>query len=466
MFLFDFFFKKLLITFFVDNSQRPTYSSTPHSYRLPTIPQANSDYSSFHSSSKPQHQFQQITVPSFNNKENEASVPVVRTCPSSAVHVSDYSLYHPTQNASNRFVPTPTPIHARIQSFNSEKETPTRPASIPTTPMPSTPMFTSTPAIAKLDVPPLNTMRLLPNKVPHQTKDVKLQIHEDGFVEIDFFKKRLRFLVSGDGMQIIVVENGRKCEFSFHTLPTQHWKRYKTAYKFVEMVKAKTAKITYFSMHTKFQLMETLEDFEADFYNGIRITKTTLTGIQATQCVGAGKEVKIAVPQEEWKHFEECMAHCLNLNKTFSEMAAATANVVTFPIRIGRRPTLPSQLKPISSCPSISTNNQHHRPFTSQTPQSSHSQSHQLRTTTSSMHEICKNSIPDIGTIIQYSNGLTELNCYDGVRIKKHPNGDISHAYSFAEETTYKNGDFMPRHVRDKMQLLYNALDYLEHQRR
>lgn len=56
--------------------------------------------------------------------------------------------------------------------------------------------------------------------------------------------------------------------FSYENLPEKHWKKYQYAARFVQMVKAKTPKITYYSEKAKCQLMETLEDYEASFYSG------------------------------------------------------------------------------------------------------------------------------------------------------------------------------------------------------
>lgn len=92
--------------------------------------------------------------------------------------------------------------------------------------------------------------------------------------------------ISPDGERIIIYEpdNGRGVLpgsvppdlppqgtdqiFNFQNLPEKHWKKYMYAFKFIELVRAKTPKITYYSDKAKCMLMESLVDFEACFYEG------------------------------------------------------------------------------------------------------------------------------------------------------------------------------------------------------
>lgn len=139
----------------------------------------------------------------------------------------------------------------------------------------------------------LCSKRLLPTR--HQTKNAILSILDTHEVCIEFIKKRGRLKkemvcevcrISPDGLRIILYEpeGGRGVPpsnsppplpilgtdqiFSFENLPEVHWKKYMYASKFVNLVKAKTAKITYYTDKTKCQLMENLTDFETCFYEG------------------------------------------------------------------------------------------------------------------------------------------------------------------------------------------------------
>lgn len=56
--------------------------------------------------------------------------------------------------------------------------------------------------------------------------------------------------------------------FSFENLPEKHWKKYMYAFKFVDLIRAKTPKVTYYTDKAKCLLMENLVDFEACFFEG------------------------------------------------------------------------------------------------------------------------------------------------------------------------------------------------------
>lgn len=139
----------------------------------------------------------------------------------------------------------------------------------------------------------ISSKRLLPTR--HQTKNAILSISDTKEVCIEFIKRRgtpkrdVVFEVcriSPDGLRIIIYqpENGKGLPpsssppplpsagtdqiFSFENLPEKHWKKYAYAAKFVELVKAKTPKITYYTDKAKCLLMENLTDFEACFHEG------------------------------------------------------------------------------------------------------------------------------------------------------------------------------------------------------
>lgn len=139
----------------------------------------------------------------------------------------------------------------------------------------------------------LCSKRLLPTR--HRTKNAILTIHEDGEVTVEFIKRKgstKRELVcevmriSPDGMRIVMYEpeggagvppdshtapppaQGADKMYSVENLPEKHWKKYMYAFKFVELVRAKTPKVTYYSDKAKCLLMENLVDFELCFYEG------------------------------------------------------------------------------------------------------------------------------------------------------------------------------------------------------
>lgn len=353
---------------------------------------------------------------------------------------SGYSSYHDQNIQTSDFLTsTPRTPLQKANSLDLIKENvtlyrDTRPASVQghhrATP-------TNTSQQEKLDVPPLNTTRLLPNR--QKTRDVKLNIHENGEVELEYLKRRLTVRISGDGMNVWVNEAGRQSMYTYHTLPTKHIKRYKNAYGFVRMVKAKTPKVTFFSPHTKFQLMESMEDCEAFFYSGLKITKTVLGGVKAYD----SRDNEVPMPAEDWQHFEECHQHCLTLETTLSQMAAQSS---CFPVTIGRRPAVHSS----SSSPLVTTLEQ-----AFSTPQSS-----RINTRTNAV--VREATIPGIGVIIQYSSGSWEVTYKDSTKITWNPSGEFIYA-ELGHETRYSPTNHPPMHVQEKLQQVQTAMERLNH---
>ena len=137
---------------------------------------------------------------------------------------------------------------------------------------------------------PLCTKRLLPTC--QKTQNAVLYILQDGEVCIEFTKKKRNqelvvdaCRISEDGMRVVLytvnggsggpvvaerpydVPASRAVTFySYDTLPSNSWRKYIYASRFVEVVKAKTPKITCFSNLAKCYLMEN-GNFEATFYD-------------------------------------------------------------------------------------------------------------------------------------------------------------------------------------------------------
>lgn len=103
-----------------------------------------------------------------------------------------------------------------------------------------------------------------------------------------------------------------------------------TASRFIQMVKAKKPKVTYFSSKAKCMLMETLEDFEMIFYTGEKLLKSPTDGIKITD---SNKDLTKNAIME---HFDQCYSHCVNVEKCLTglEIEGNTC----FPIVIGVKP--------------------------------------------------------------------------------------------------------------------------------
>lgn len=63
---------------------------------------------------------------------------------------------------------------------------------------------------------------------------------------------------------------GADAIYNYDNLPEKHWKKYSYAFKFVDLVKSRFPKITYYSEHAKSILMENepVPDFQCTFYQG------------------------------------------------------------------------------------------------------------------------------------------------------------------------------------------------------
>lgn len=213
-----------------------------------------------------------------------------------------------------------------------------------------------------ISVPPLNTTRLQPTR--YKTKNAIMSILKRGEVVIEFVKYRSKYnadritdicWISGDGMSIIVhqPDSGRglpvndhppelppvssDCIFTYHTLPSKHHKKYVYAARFVDLVKSKTPKVTYYSTLAKFALMETLEDFETTFYDGSRVTKSPGENIKVYDKHGR-QITSDEGGQALIEHQQACFNHCLSISKAL-EVTELSRNHTCFPIVIGRRPT-------------------------------------------------------------------------------------------------------------------------------
>lgn len=147
-------------------------------------------------------------------------------------------------------------------------------------------------------------------------------------------------------------ESGADSIYSYENLPSKHQKKYVYASRFIQLVRAKTPKITYYSPKGKCDLMENLENFELSFYDGEKIVRTSENSVNIFDCDGN----TLAFNNENdsiralWLHYQQCYEHCKTLERTLSTINGESD---CFPIIVGRRPTSAPVLG-ISKC---STNN-------------------------------------------------------------------------------------------------------------
>lgn len=216
-------------------------------------------------------------------------------------------------------------------------------------------------AAKRMDVQPLNTLRLMATR--HKMKNVILSIMKEppGEVVLEFYKYRAKYgeerveevcRISNDGLRIVMYKPNKKRGiriedqpldipldgadhiYSYESLPQEHWKKYLYAHRFVQMVRGKTPKITFYSELAKCQLMESLEDFEAVFYKGgITISKKSSTGdfqIQNDTIATNANERRNGL-----QHAEQCYQHCIKIERA---LTMVNLEKPCFPVIIGRRP--------------------------------------------------------------------------------------------------------------------------------
>lgn len=212
----------------------------------------------------------------------------------------------------------------------------------------------------QIEVSPLSTIRLQPTR--HKTKNAILSIiHEPpGEVVLEFIKYKSKYgeervhdvcRISSDGLRIVLYQpnngkgakiqdspsdlpgNGADNMYSYENLPEKHWKKYMYAHRFVQMVRAKTPKVTFYSELAKCQLMENLEDFEMSLYKGGKVTKNGMSDefqLQMETNLNAMAQERNII-----QHALKCLQHCVKIEQTMSLMALECP---CFPIIIGRRP--------------------------------------------------------------------------------------------------------------------------------
>ncbi|XP_030032630.2 serine/threonine-protein kinase PLK4 [Manduca sexta] len=226
-----------------------------------------------------------------------------------------------------------------------------------------------------LNVPPLCANRL--PTISHRTRNAILKI-EPNAVVVEFLKKTGKnreekvmeiCKISKDGMKIIIfsVDKNNKKNidinrdpnpdevFSYHNLPQKHWKKYLYASRFVDLVKAKTPKITLYTSLAKCQLMENGTDFELFFYNGEKVTSTLNEGIKIIDKFSKIHHNGASVPDLKYvlEHFEECSNRIKRI-----QTALSCISDECYPLIIGKRPiqTVNNVLSPKHSSVNVDYN--------------------------------------------------------------------------------------------------------------
>ncbi|VTJ60457.1 Hypothetical predicted protein [Marmota monax] len=153
--------------------------------------------------------------------------------------------------------------------------------------------------------------------------------------------------------------------YNFDNLPEKYWRKYQYASIFVQLVRSKSPKITYFTRYAKCILMENSPDadFEVWFYDGAKIHKTEDL-IQVIEKTGKSYTLKdenqIHSLKEEIKiymdHANEAHRICLALESVISGEEKKSGSAPFFPIIVGRKPGNTSSPKALSTPPCVDPN--------------------------------------------------------------------------------------------------------------
>ncbi|NXD95168.1 PLK4 kinase, partial [Chaetorhynchus papuensis] len=216
-------------------------------------------------------------------------------------------------------------------------------------------------------VSPLTARRLKP--IRQKTKNAVVSILDSGEVCMEFLKEHrsqelvkevLRISCDGNVIAVYHPNEGRGFllddrppappegirTYNFDNLPEKYWKKYQYAAKFVQLVRTKTPKVTFYTRYAKCMLMENSPpaDVEICFYDGAKIHKTagvtrvieksgksfTLKGESEA---GLKKEI-----QAYMDHANEGHRICLALESAVLEEEKRSGSVPFFPIIVGRKP--------------------------------------------------------------------------------------------------------------------------------
>uniref|UniRef100_A0A452FSQ0 Serine/threonine-protein kinase PLK4 n=1 Tax=Capra hircus TaxID=9925 RepID=A0A452FSQ0_CAPHI len=233
---------------------------------------------------------------------------------------------------------------------------------------------------------PLTAYRLKPIRQKTKKAVVSILDSEDVCVELlkdyasqEYVKEVLQ--ISSDGSMITVYypNDGRGfpladrppsptdniSRYSFDNLPEKYWRKYQYASRFVQLVRSKSPKITYFTRYAKCVLMENSPgaDFEVWFYDGAKIHKTEDL-IQVIEKTGRSYTLKgeseVNSLREEVKmymnHANEGHRICLALESIISEEEKKSGSAPFFPIIVGRRPSSSSSPKALTPPPPVDPN--------------------------------------------------------------------------------------------------------------
>ncbi|XP_044129465.1 serine/threonine-protein kinase PLK4 [Bufo gargarizans] len=365
-------------------------------------------------------------------------------------------------------------------------------------------------------IPPLNSERLKP--IRQKTKNAVVSILDTGEVCMEFVKEQnsqervkevLRISCDGNLFYIYHPNEGKgfplvdrppsppenMFSYTFDSLPEKYWKKYQYASKFIQLVRSKTPKVTYYTRYAKCMLMENhpSADFEACFYDGAKIHKTadfirvieksgkSYTLKDGGRVNGLSDEIKCYVD-----HANESHQVCLSLESAINIEEKKGDNISLFPITFGRRPVSTDSPKPPAQTPSGESVCGHKSQSPTNQAVGSASSPHQMSNINPSIlsyegsllsaqsapsSSTPKGHTPDPGQVLksvfvknvgwasQLNTGAVWVQFNDGSQLVVQPGvSSIIYTAPNGQVTRHGENDKLPEYIKNKLQCLSSIL--------
>nr|XP_033794868.1 serine/threonine-protein kinase PLK4 isoform X2 [Geotrypetes seraphini] len=362
---------------------------------------------------------------------------------------------------------------------------------------------------------PLSTRRL--KSIRQKTKNAVVSVLDTGEVCMEFLKEynaqeRVREVlrISCDGSAITVYHpnEGRGFPltdqppspsediriYSFDNLPDKYWKKYQYASKFIQLVRSKTPKVTYYTRYAKCMLMENSPSADAEicFYDGAKIHKTsglirvieksgkvyTLKEESAVNCLTEGIQMYL-------DHANESHHVCLSLEAAITAEEKCNEKVSFFPIIFGRRPANTDSCKVAAGAVcnlKDQTKSQRIMESSSTSPSQNPSNNPSMisyegsvfsvtTAKTSSSSNPMKECVPDPGQVLksvfvenvgwasQLSTGAVWVQFNDGSQLVVQAGvSSIIYTSPSGQTTRYGENEKLPEYIKDKLHCLSSIL--------
>ncbi|KAF5923358.1 hypothetical protein HPG69_006527 [Diceros bicornis minor] len=334
---------------------------------------------------------------------------------------------------------------------------------------------------------PLTAYRLKPIRQKTKKAVVSILDSEEVCVELlkeftsqEYVKEVLQISSDGNMITIYYPNDGRGfpladrppsptdniSRYSFDNLPEKYWRKYQYASRFVQLVRSKSPKITYFTRYAKCVLMENSPgaDFEVWFYDGAKIHKTEDL-IQVIEKSGKSYtlqgESEVNSLKEEIQiymdHANEGHRICLALESIISEEEKKSGSAPFFPIIIGRKPGNTSSPKALSPPPSMVTNEG--LGLTAVASGASISSSGVKDCLPKAAQLLKSVFVKNVGWATQLTSGAVWVQFNDGSQLVVQAGvSSISYTSPNGQTTRYGENEKLPEYIKQKLQCLSSIL--------